>query len=224
MARRCSSSALAWPCAAERGSPPWLERELLRCSSSARCRHSCLWYVGNGFHMVAALYGLIAFGLLGHRGFGWRWAAATALLAFGILGDLELAVFACAPLAAAGVFDVVTERRWLAGADLVAAGGISVVLGAAVLRFVRLAGGFVPGPALRRAHGHQLLVNVAHVFTYGAQLLGIDNGRFGTGGEAQVLLGLHAIGGVLVVVCILGAAARTVGRSAPAHLGIEWRV
>ena len=171
-----------------------------------------LWYVGNGFHMVAALYALVAFGLLARRGFGWRWVTATALLAFGILGDLELAAFACAPLVAVGVLESVGERRWLAGVDVVASAGLAVVIGEAVSRLARSAGGFVPGHSLPRAHHHQVLVNVVHVFTYGAQLLGIENGKFGTGGEPSVLLGLHAIGGVLVVACIFCALVRTVVR------------
>ena len=61
------------------------------------------WFVGKGFHVATALYALVAFGALRRGRFGWGWALAVALLAFGMLGDLMIVAFAVAPLFVSGL-------------------------------------------------------------------------------------------------------------------------
>lgn len=169
-----------------------------------------LWFVGNGFHVATALYALVAFAALRRGGFGWRWGLSVALLAFGMLGDLEIVVFAMVPLFLAGLVAMVRRRRWQSGIGWITAAVASATVSELALRFVHALGAFEPGPPLPLAHVGQMLTNLEHVFTYGANLVGLTNGRFGTGGVPLALLGVHAVGGLCLVACLLGALASLV--------------
>jgi hypothetical protein len=98
-------------------------------------------------HMATAVVCLIAFGLLAGGGVGGaRWLAGTALLAVAAHSDPFAIGAGIAPVAAAGVVDVVRTRRLAAvvGPLAAAAGGLA---GAFLLGlFLELAGGFTPLP------------------------------------------------------------------------------
>ena len=163
-----------------------------------------LWFVGNGFHIATALYVLIAFWLLRRGSFGWRWVLATMILAFGMLGDLEILAFGIIPLFLGGCVEMVRRRRWRAGIALVTAGLSSALLGDIASRGARAAGGFKPSAALPVAHFHQMLTNVKNMFVYSGDLLGITNGhRFGTAGIPSALLEVHAFGALCVIASLL---------------------
>ena len=168
-----------------------------------------LWFVGNGFHVVTALYTLVAFLLLRARTYGWRWLLGVALLSFGMLGDLEIVAFAIIPLALAGITAALRRRSWRAGAPQLGAAVASAVIGELCLRLALALNAFHRGPSLPVAHLHQMVTNLGHVFTFSAELLGITNGRFGVAGVPIGLLGVHVIGGVLTVVSVIAALAST---------------
>jgi hypothetical protein len=169
-----------------------------------------LWFVGNGFHIATALYALVALAALGRGGFGWRWGLSVALLAFGMVGDLEIVVFAVVPLFLGGLVAMARRRTWRSGVAQVTAAVATVVVGELALRVAHAVGAFEPGPPLPIADVSQMLTNVEHVFTYGADLVGLTNGRFGTGGVPLALLGAHVAGGLCLIASLLGAFANLV--------------
>ena len=164
-----------------------------------------LWLVGNGFHIVTALYALVAFLLLRESTFGWRWVPAVAVLAFGMLGDLEIVAFAILPLFLAGISAMLRRRSWRSGFSQVGAAIASAVIGEFFLRSTLAFGAFRRGPSLPVAHLHQMATNLGHVFTYSAELLGVTNGRFGTAGIPIGLLGVHVVGGLLTIFGLIAA-------------------
>jgi len=177
-----------------------------------------LWFVGNAFHILTALFTLIAFLALTRNTFGWRWAISVALLSFGMLGDLEIVAFAMIPLALGGVSAMLRRRSWRAGVAQVSAAIASAVIGELALRLTAAFGAFRRGPSLPVAHFHQMVTNLGHVFSFSAELVGLTNGRFGTAGIPIGLLGVHFVGGVLTVLGLIVALERVVAgvvRGAP---------
>jgi hypothetical protein len=189
-----------------------------------------LWFVGNGFHVATALYALAAFALLKSRQFDRRWILATALMAFGMVGDKEMVFFAIAPLVGAGLLTMARERRWRNGLVLATAGIAAGVLGELTLKVVGAIGAFTPGPSLPYADPAQVVRNFGNLFTYMADLFGISNGRFGTAGVPHALLDVHIVGGLCIVASVLfalvnGARGAVIGsdRSTPA-VEMPWRL
>ena len=190
------------------------------------------WFVGKGFHVATALYALVAFAALRRGHFGWRWGAAVTLLAFGMLGDLMIVVFAVAPLLVAGFVAMLRERSWRSGIAQVTAAVASGGIGAIALRLADALGKFEPGATLRIASLGQALTNVGHLFTYGAHLVGWTNGPLATGGVPLGLLEVHAVGALCMLTCSVGAlvslvagVVRVRSRSTPPASGTEhWRL
>jgi hypothetical protein len=190
------------------------------------------WFVGKGFHVATALYSLVAFGALRRGRLGWGWVLAVVLLAFGMLGDLMIVAYGVAPLLVAGLVTMLRERRWQSGIAQVTAAVASVGIGELALRLANALGRFKPGATLRLANLDQMLTNLKHVFAYGADLVGLTNGRLATGGVPLALLGVHAVGALCMVVCILAVLVSFVagvirGRSqnqAPASGRELWRL
>ena len=161
------------------------------------------WFVGKGFHVATALYALVAFGAMRRGRFGWGWALAVVLLAFGMLGDLMIVAYGAAPLFVSGLVAILRERKWQSGIAQVAAAVASVGIGELALRLANALGRFKPGPTLRLANLDQVLTNLRHVFTYAADLVGLTNGRFATGGVPLALLGVHAVGALCMAASLL---------------------
>lgn len=164
-----------------------------------------LWFVGKGFHVATVLYVLVGFAALRRGGFGWGWAAAVALLAFGMLGDLMIVAYGIAPLFVAGLAAMLRERKWRSGLAQVTAAVASGGIGYAALRLADLLGKFKQGPTLRLADLSQLVSNLGHIFTYSAHLVGLANRHSATGGIPPALLGVHGVGAVCMLVCLSGA-------------------
>ena len=190
------------------------------------------WFVGKGFHVATALYALVAFGALRRGRFGWGWALAVVLLAFGMLGDLMIVAFAVAPLFVAGLVTMLRERRWQSGIAQVTAAVASGGIGEIALRCADTLGKFKLGATLRIADLGQMLTNVGHLFTYGAHLVGWTNGPRAIGGVPVGLLAVHAVGAACMLACLFVALVSLVagvirGRSpnAPPSSGTElWRL
>lgn len=163
------------------------------------------WFVGDGFHVATVLYTLVAFGALRRGRFGWGWALGVALIAFGMLGDLMIVAYAAVPLLFSGLVTMLRQRRWQSGVAQVAAAVASVVIGELTLRLAEAMGAFKSGAPLVIASSGQMLTNLGHVFTYSAYLVGLRNGRFGTGGVPLALLAVHAAGAVCMAACLLAA-------------------
>lgn len=164
--------------------------------------------LAGGHHIGALLFSLAAFFLLRRGRFGPGLAAAAALLAFGMLGDLMVLAYGTIPVLLAGITASLRARRLAAGAPSVVAAFASVVL-AVLARWVFVAlGTFSIGSANKLASLHQVLDNVRHLFTLGAELLGLRSTVFGTGGTPSGLQDVHVVGGVAVIACSLLAALR----------------
>lgn len=192
-----------------------------------------IWFVGKSFHIATVLCALVAFWLLRSDRFGWRWILAVAILAFCLLGDSLIEAYAMAPLFAGGLIAMARRRKVRAGLPQLTAALASAVLGEAVLRLAHAIGAFKLGSPLPIARFSQMLVNLRHVFTYGADLVGLTNGRrFGTAGVPVALLEVHAVGAVAMVLCLLFALWRLVAgavrgpsyKALHAEAGEPWRL
>ena len=160
------------------------------------------FWLRGGQHVVTALAALIAFLAVRRGRFGVGWIVAVIFLAAGTLGDLQEVVFGCVPLVIAGLLAAVRARRWGALAAPVSAGLGGGVL-AAVVREIALAiGSYGIASANARAKPHQMVVNVTKTPGFFAQLMGVHNTAFGTGGVPDWLQHLHGI-----IVVVLGLAA-----------------
>jgi hypothetical protein len=166
-----------------------------------------LWFVGKGFHVGTGLYALIAMAALRRGRFGWRWALAVGLLAFGMLGDLQIVAYAVAPLFVAGLVAMLRQRRLQSGAAQVSAGLASAAVGEALRKLASAFGAFRPGQSLYIATAGQMLTNLRHVLTYGADLVGLNDGLYGTGGVPLALREVHVAAAICMLVCFLVALA-----------------
>lgn len=165
------------------------------------------WFVGKGFHVATGLYALVALGLLRVGGFGWRWVLAVALLALGMLGDFMIVAFAMAPLFVAGAAAMLRQRRWQSGIAQLTAAVAAAGIGELVLRLAHVLGAFMAGAPVPIAGVSQMLTNLRDIFTYGAYLVGLANGRFGTAGVPLALLSVHVVGALCMVACFVAATA-----------------
>ncbi len=164
-----------------------------------------LWFVGKGFHVGTGLFALFALGALRRGRFGWGWALGVVVLAVGMLGDLQIVAYAVVPLLVAGVVAMLRQRRWRSGVAQVTAAVASGAAGEILRELSRALGGFKPGPGLPIAHAGQMLTNLRHVLTYGADLVGLTNGPYGTGGVPFALREVRVLGALCVIACILAA-------------------
>ncbi len=168
------------------------------------------WFVAKDFHVGTGLYALLAFWLLRRGRFGWGWVVAVLLVTVAMLGDLEVLAFAVAPLLVAGVAAMLRERRWQSGVAQVTAAVASVAGAEVLLRIRDVLGGFKPSQALPLASLAEMVTNLRHVTTFGAYLVGLANGRFGTAGVPLSLLGVHVVGGLCMLACVVAALASLV--------------
>lgn len=164
-----------------------------------------LWFVGKGFHVGTGLYALIAMAALRRGRFGWGWVLAVGLLAFGMLGDLQIVAYAVAPLFVAGVVAMLRQRRWQSGVAQVSAGVASAALGEALRKLASALGAFRPGQSLYVATAGQMLTNLRHVLTYGADLVGLNDGLYGPGGVPLALREVHVVAAICMLACFVVA-------------------
>jgi len=163
------------------------------------------FFLGRGFHVATGLYALLAFAALRRGRFGWGWVFAVALLAAGMLGDLQIVAYGVVPVLLAGFLAMLRERRWQSGLAEVTAAAASVAAAELVHRLADALGGFTPGPALPVAHLGQMLTNLGHLLPYGAGLLGLTNGLVGIGELPLALRVVHVLSALCVVTSFLAA-------------------
>jgi hypothetical protein len=176
-------------------------------------------------HVCTALLALIAFAGLRKGRFDWGWAAAVVVLAGGMVGDLLMVAYGIVPVFLAGVVGILAERAWRAGMAAVSASVAATIVGVLGSWLARAMGGFTLAPDVRVATFHQMVVNLRHVGSYAAGLLGLTN-SLGSGGVPTALEDVHFVGALTVLACVLvamAALAREVlrGRRDPSGTSIE---
>ena len=180
-------------------------------------------------HVGTALWTLVAFAGLRSGRFGWCWGVAVLLLAAGLLGDLQIAVFGVAPAALAGLAAMARSRSWRGGLASLSAAAASVALAFVVRELADLVGTFGVNPVNPTASPSQMLANLADIWRYGPAMLGIDAGPYGATGVPAALEAVHVIGLVVIVAGVLAALAAMLhgtiaGRPGRVVTGRDWHV
>ena len=132
--------------------------------------------LGGPDHVSTAVLALLAFIFLRRGRFDWRWAVAVAALAFGMLGDLLMVAYGIAPVLGAGVVSMLRKREWRAGIAAVTASAAAIVASEIVSWLARAMGAFKSVDGVSVATSAQMLVNLRHVLSYGAGLVGFTYG------------------------------------------------
>ena len=165
--------------------------------------------LGGPDHVSTAVLALLAFIFLRRGGFDWRWAVAVAALAFGMLGDLLMVAYGIAPVLGAGVVSMLRKRDWRVGIAAVTASAAAIVASEIVSWLARAMGAFKSVDGVSVATSAQMLVNLRHVLSYGAGLVGFTYG-FDAGRVPTALQDVHVLGALLIVACSAAAIAKLV--------------
>ena len=165
--------------------------------------------LGGPDHVSTAVLALLAFIFLRRGGFDWRWAVAVAALAFGMLGDLLMVAYGVAPVLGAGVVSMLRKRDWRSGIAAVTASAAAIIASETVSWLARAMGAFKSVDGVSVATFAQMLVNLRHVLSYGAGLVGFTYG-FDAGRVPTVLQDVHVLGALLIVACSAAAIAKLV--------------
>lgn len=156
-------------------------------------------------HVTTTLWCLCAAVALAPGRGRWRIALGVALLAAGMLGDLQAAALGVAPIAAAGLLSSLRTRSIRRGSVQVLAAAGSVVAALVIRAAARVVGTFAIAPANPHAGLHQLVVNLRHVVTWGAALAGVGYHPFGSETVPPLLEVAHGVGLALGVAGVLVA-------------------
>ena len=128
------------------------------------------------------------------------------MLAVGMLGDLQIVAYTVLPALLAGVVAMLRQRQWRSGVAQVTAAVASGAAGELLRSLARALGGFEPGPGLPIAHLDQMLTNLRHVLTYGAESRGADERACtAPAGSRWRFREVHVLGALCIVTCILAA-------------------
>ena len=165
--------------------------------------------LGGPDHVSTAVLALLAFIFLRRGRFDWRWAAAVAALTFGMLGDLLMVAYGIAPVLGAGVVSMLRKRDWRVGIAAVTASAAAIVASELVSWLARAMGAFKSVDGVSVATSAQMLVNLRHMPSYGAGLVGFTYG-FDAGRVPTVLQDFHDLGALLIVACSAVAIAKLV--------------
>jgi hypothetical protein len=148
--------------------------------------------LGGPDHVSTAVLALVAFTALRRGRFDWRWAVAVAALSFGILGDFLMVAYGIVPIFGAGVVAMLRNRRWRAGVAAVTASAAAVIASELFSWLARAMGAFKSVDGVPVATLAQMLVNLRHVLSYGAGLVGFTYG-FDAGGVPTALQDFHVL-------------------------------
>ncbi len=180
------------------------------------------------WHVATALAALGAFALLARPGTGWRWAAAVALLAAGMLGDVMILTFGLMPLVAGGVVAAARCRSWRAGAWTLAAAPAAAALAIVVRTLAQLVGTFTLVNRNLPIRSHQLVENVGNLGNRLPGLLGVGTIPHTVGDGALGFQVVHVAGllvELLAVLVALVALVRGAARGlAPGGAAGPWRL
>lgn len=159
-------------------------------------------------HVGTALLCLCAFAGVRSGRFGWGWVAAVVFLTAGVLGDFQTAALGIGAVFAAGAVAMLRMRDWRSGAPEVGAGVAALALAAVVRAVADAVGTFSVNASHPRASGSQMITNLLHLPSWGANMLGVGGGQLGSGGVPAVLEAVHVVGLIAVTG---GIVASTVG-------------
>ena len=174
--------------------------------------------LGGPDHVSTAFLALLAFAGLRRGRFDWRWAAAVAALSFGMLGDLLMVAYGIVPVFAGGVVSMLRKREWRAGLAAVSASVAAIIASELVSWLARAMGAFKSVDGVSVATSAQILVNLRHVLSYGAGLVGFTYG-FDAGRAPNLLQEVHVVGALLIVACSLVATANLARGVVRGHRG-----
>jgi hypothetical protein len=172
--------------------------------------------LGGPDHATTAALALVAFAALRRGRIDWRWAAAVVALSFGMLGDLLMVAYGIAPVFVAGVVSMLRKREWRAGIAAVSASAAAVIASEALSWLAQEMGAFKAVDGVSVATLNQMLVNLRHLPSYGAGLVGFTYG-FDAGRVPTALQDVHILGALLVIACSLVAVANLVRGVARGH-------
>lgn len=161
-----------------------------------------IYLLKTGLHDGTALLCLLAFAALRPLRFDFRWGAAVVALAAGILGDIQTISLGVIPVMLAGAVAAARHRHWPSGVPAIAAGPAALVLAGAVRLLAQLAGTFSVNSPQPRASWHQVPLNIGHIVTLGAQILGVGSSAYGAAGVPTALQATHVVGLAVVVAAI----------------------
>jgi hypothetical protein len=165
------------------------------------------FFLRGPLHVGTALVCLVAFSGLRSGRLGWGWVVAVLCFALGTLGDFQMAALGVAPAAVAGLVAMARTRRWRSGSSSVAAAGAGLVLAGVLREVADAVGTFSVNAGHPRASTSQVLTNLKHIVTWGANMLGVGHGSLGNGGVPGALQALHLFG---LAVLVAGVAVSTV--------------
>jgi len=161
--------------------------------------------LGGPDHVTTAVLALLAFVGLRRGRFGWTWAASVAALAFGMLGDLLMVAYGIVPVLCAGVASMLRNREWRSGIAAVSASVAAAIAGELAGWLAQAMGAFKAVNGVSVATFAQMFVNLRHVPSYAAGLVGFTY-SFDTGRAPVALRDVHVVGALLIVGCSLVAA------------------
>ncbi len=180
-------------------------------------------------HVGTALLCLCAFAGLRSGCIGWGWVTAVLCLAAGVLGDFQMAALGIGSVCTAGVVAMLRMRDWRSGVPEVGAGVAGLVLAASVRAASDVVGTFSVNAGHPRASGPQMVTNLHHLPSWGANMLGVGGGQLGNGGVPVAFGAVHLIsllvvtGGIIAgAVAMVGGAIR--GRTSPVEASGGWRL
>ena len=162
-------------------------------------------------HVGTALLCLFAFAGLRSGRFGWGWVIAVLCLAAGVLGDFQTAALGIGSVCTAGVVAMLRMRDWRSGVPELGAGVAGLVIAAVVRAASDAVGTFSVNAGHPRASGSQMVTNLHHLPSWGANMLGVGGGQLGNGGVPVSLEAVHLISLLVVTGGILAGAVAMVG-------------
>ena len=160
------------------------------------------FFVRGPFHVVTALYALLAFAGLRRPRLGWGWVISVGFLTLGLLGDLQTLFYGVVPIFLAGIVAMMRERTLRGGVTTSSAAITSVALTVVVRKISKHFGAFTIGPANPLASFHQMPINMIHVVSYSLELIGVGSAHLGSGGVPGALQAIHVVPAVLMTICI----------------------
>jgi hypothetical protein len=180
-------------------------------------------------HVGTALLCLCAFAGLRSGRFGWGWIAAILCLAAGLLGDFQTAALGIGSVCAAGLVAMLRMRDWRSGVPEVSAAIGALSLAAVVRAGADVVGTFSINTGHPRASWSQMVSNLRHLPTWGANMLGVGGGQLGSGGVPVALEAVHLItlfaflaGIIAGTVAMVRGAIR--GQASPSPASAAWRL
>jgi hypothetical protein len=177
------------------------------------------FYLHGGLHIATALYALVAFYALRRGRFGWGWAVAVVVMAAATLGDIQAIPYGTIPLLLAGLVAIARLRSWRGGTAQISAAVGALLLAEVGRQIAERVGTFGEATINPRAPFAEMKLNVRHLLSVGANLLGVRNQTFGTGGVPGWLHVFREVMAAVLVICFLVALVRLLAGAVAGQAG-----